>query len=203
MGNPSADFLAEKIGGLNFYVVHFKSVFEDGVTAINISRALAAFERTILAGNTPYDRFKNGDESALSESAHRGRDLFFNKARCVACHSGAYFTDGGFHNIGLGSQETLADVGREAVTNMVGDRGSFKTPSLREVARSAPYMHDGSLETLEPVLEHYDRGGSGHPQQDEEIEPLRLSVQEKRDLVSFIKEGLSSPYYPFMEGASP
>lgn len=199
MGNPSAEFLEKKVADIGFLVMHFESVFDDGVTAVNISRALASFQRTIMAGNTPYDRFRAGDETALPPPAKRGMDLFFGKANCSACHSGPYFADGGFHNIGLPTGELGEDAGREAVTGMLGDRGAFKTPTLREVSRTAPYMHDGSLDSLETVIEHYDRGGSGHPQQDEEITPLGLTNEEKRDLVTFLKVGLASPEYPIFD----
>ena len=197
MANPSRQFLTTKIKTISLYTMHFQSVFEDGVTATNISKALAAFERTIMAGNSPYDRFVAGEESALSESARRGMDLFFDRARCATCHSGQFFTDGEFHNIGLAPPETeLADVGREAVTGLTSDRGSFKTPSLRDVDQTAPYMHNGSLGSLAAVVEHYDRGGNGHPQQDGRIFPIGLSAEERRDLVAFLDEGLKSATYP-------
>jgi cytochrome c peroxidase len=198
MGIPSKEFLARKVGEVAGYRKQFERVFPDGVTALNISRALAAFERTILAGNTPYDRFKAGDGKALSEPARRGMEVFFNKGHCSACHAGAVFSDQGFHNIGIGTQTTPPDVGRESQTGLKGDHGAFKTPMLREVARTAPYMHDGSLKTLEEVIDHYNKGGDGNPQQDEEIYALNLTEQEQRDLAAFLKEGLSTPDYPFV-----
>lgn len=199
MGIPSPEFLAKKVSEIPGYRAQFDRIFSDGVTPLNVSRALAAFERTILAGNTPYDRFKNGQESALSESARRGQEIFFHKAHCSACHAGPLLTDQGFHNIGISSGGSPRDVGREAQTGLLGDRGAFKTPTLREVARTAPYMHDGSLATLEDVVEHYNKGGDNNPQQDEEVYALNLTEQEKRDLVTFLKEGLSTPDYPFLE----
>lgn len=199
MGNASAETLANKIREIPGYRRQFEQVFDDGVTGLNISKALAAFERTVAAGNTPYDRYKSGDQTALSDSARRGMELFFNKAHCSACHAGPYFTDGGFHNIGIGTDHAPRDIGREAASTQLGDRGSFKTPSLREIARTAPYMHDGSMDSLDKVIEHYNRGGDGNPQQDEAIFPLQLTDQEKRDLATFLREGLSTPDYPFMQ----
>lgn len=199
MGIPSREFLVQKVSKIPGYVTQFDSIFEDGLTAINISRALASFERTILAGNTPFDRYQAGDKAALSEAALRGKELFFNKAHCSACHTGPFLTDDGFHNIGISTGRTPKDVGREALSNLQGDRGAFKTPSLREIARTAPYMHDGSLATLEEVIEHYNKGGDGNPHLDEAIFPLKLTDQEQRDLVLFLKDGLRTADYPFVE----
>ena len=129
-------------------------------------------------------------------AAERGMKLFFGKAHCSACHSGPNFSDDSFHNIGVGMKAEKPDLGRYEVTKVVGDKGAFKTPTLREVARHAPYMHDGSLKTLEDVVEHYDKGGIANPQLDEEIFPLKLTRREKADLITFMKEGLASPDYP-------
>ena len=150
----------------------------------------------MLSGNAPYDQFKAGDKSALSESAQRGMKVFFGKGHCSACHAGSTFSDDAFHNIGVNINVAKPDLGRFEITKLTGDKGSFKTPGLREVARTAPYMHDGSLATLEDVVEHYDKGGTPNPQLDEEIFPLKLTTQEKADLVTFLKEGLSSSEYP-------
>ena len=118
--------------------------------------------------------------------------LFTGKASCSACHTGASFTDNSFHNIGVPG----TDEGRAAINKSVGDKGAFKTPTLREIARTAPYMHDGSLKTLEEVIAHYNKGGTPHPQRDEEIFPLKLTDAEATDLVTFLKEGLASASYP-------
>jgi cytochrome c peroxidase len=174
-------------------------VYGTEVTSEGVANAIGAFERTILAGDAPFDRFKAGDESALSESAQRGMKVFFNKASCSACHAGPNFTDGAFHNVGIGIDQPEPDVGRFAESGLEGDRGSFKTPTLREIARTAPYMHDGSLATLEDVIEHYNKGGIPNPQLDEEIFPLKLSDQDKADLITFLKEGLSCDSYPLVE----
>ena len=184
-----------KIGG---YREQFNRVFGADVTAENVGKALAAFQRTILSGNAPYDRFKAGETDALSEPAQRGMKLFAHKAHCAACHSGPNFSDGAFHNVGIGVHGKNFDVGREQISNVLGDRASFRTPSLREIARTAPYMHDGSLKSLEEVVDYYDRGGARNPQLDEDIVPLKLTNQEKRDLVAFLREGLTGSAYPFV-----
>jgi cytochrome c peroxidase len=185
-----------KLNKIAGYRQQFQKVFGTDVTPENIAKAIAAFERTVLSGNAPYDKFKAGDTNALSESAQRGMKLFFGKARCSACHSGHSFTDNAFHNIGVGMNAAKPDLGRYEISKLAGDKGSFKTPTLREIARTAPYMHDGGFKTLEEVVDHYDKGGIPNPQLDEEIFPLKLSAQEKADLVIFMKEGLASPDYP-------
>lgn len=192
----SLDECVKKLNAIPGYREQFRKVFNSDVTPENVAKAIAAFERTILSGNAPFDQFKAGDESALSEEAQRGMKLFFGKARCSACHAGPNFSDGAFHNIGLGMDKENPDLGRYEVTKLLGDKGSFKTPSLREIARTAPYMHDGSLKTLEDVVEFYNKGGVPNPQLDEEIFPLKLTDQEKADLVTFLQEGLSSEDYP-------
>jgi cytochrome c peroxidase len=192
------DVLVEKLNKIEGYRSQFQSVFGTDATADGIAKAIASFERTVLSGDAPYDRFQAGDESALSASAQRGLKLFNSKqgANCSACHAGPNFTDGAFHNIGVGIDAKDPDLGRYTVTKLEGDRGRFKTPTLREIARSAPYMHDGSEATLEAVVEFYVKGGIKNPQLDEEIFPLKLTDEQKKDLVTFLKEGLSSESYP-------
>ena len=198
MDMPLEEVVA-KLNGIEGYRRQFQQVFGSDVTDQGIAQAIAAFERTILSGDAPFDRVKAGDESAMSESARRGMQVFFNKAHCSACHTGGNFADGGFHNIGVGIDQEEPDWGRYLVTGREGDRGSFKTPTLREIARTAPYMHDGSLETLEDVVDFYDKGGVPNPQLDEEMRPLQLTAQQKSDLVTFLQEGLSSDAYPEMQ----
>jgi cytochrome c peroxidase len=145
-----------------------------------ISRALASFVRSILSGDTPFDRYINGDRSALSTEEQAGLQLFRGKANCTACHVGPNFTDERLHNTGVAWRSgQLADEG--------AGRGDFKTPTLREIARTAPYMHDGSLATLADVMEYYDRGGNRDPGLDPELRPLRLSPAEKQNLVAFLR----------------
>ncbi|MEX0725215.1 MAG: cytochrome c peroxidase [Planctomycetaceae bacterium] len=191
--------LEEVVGNLNQvagYKEQFQKVFGTDVTTQGMAHAIAAYERTILSGDAPFDKFKAGDTAALSESAQRGMKLFFGKASCSACHTGPSFTDHAFHNVGVGMDKPEPDVGREAISKLAGDRGSFKTPGLRDIARSAPYMHDGSLKTLEEVVEHYSKGGVANPQLDEEIFELKLTAEEKADLVTFLREGLAGASYP-------
>jgi len=190
------DECVRKLNAIPGYREQFRKIFNSDVTPENIAKAIASFERTVLSGNAPYDRFKAGDKSALSEAAQRGMKVFFGKGHCSACHTGPNFTDDAFHNVGVNINAAKPDLGRFEVTKVSGDKGSFKTPTLREIARTAPYMHDGSMATLEEVVEHYDKGGTANPQLDEEIFPLKLTTQEKADLVTFMKEGLSSPDYP-------
>jgi cytochrome c peroxidase len=186
------DACVECLNAIPGYKKQFQEVFKTDVTADGIAKAIAAFERTVLSGDAPYDAYVAGDKKALSESAARGMTLFFNKARCSACHGGPNFSDAAFHNIGVGMDKKEPDEGRKVISKLDGDRGAFKTPTLREIARTAPYMHDGSLKTLEDVVEHYNKGGIANPQLDEEIFPLELTAAEKADLVTFMKVEFSS-----------
>jgi cytochrome c peroxidase len=190
--NMPLDALVAKLNGISGYKEQFQKVFGTDVTSEGIAKAIAAYERTILSGDAPYDKFKAGDTTALTEAAHRGMTLFFGKAKCVSCHAGPNFTDNGFHNIGVPGN----DDGRSVISKAEGERGAFKTPTLREIAKSGPYMHDGSLKTIEEVIAHYVKGGTQNPQLDEELYPLKLSPEETSDLVTFLKEGLSSSSYP-------
>jgi cytochrome c peroxidase len=158
-----------------------------GLTPDEISGALASYLRTVRSGNSPFDRYMHGDAAALTEQQRRGLNVFRVKGNCNACHVGPNFTDERFHNTGISWQDgRFADEGRFAVTGRPEDRGAFKTPTLREIARTAPYMHDGSLATLEDVVEFYDKGGNRNPNLDSEIEPLRLTPEEKQALVAFL-----------------
>lgn len=197
--NLPVEEAVKRIAAIEGYQKQFESVFGEKVNAENLAKAIAAFERTILSGNAPYDRFKAGDKSALSEQAQVGMKLFFGKANCSGCHVGSNFTDNGFHNLGVNFKQKDPDVGREVISKLEGDRGSFKTPTLREIARTAPYMHDGSLKTLEEVVEYYAKGATPNDYLDEEIFPLKLSDEQKAALVAFLKEGLASDDYPTVE----
>jgi len=189
--------LEKKLTGIEGYRKQFQQVFgAESVKSDDVAKAIGAFERTVLSGNAPYDRYQAGEKDALSEAAQRGMKVFFNEGHCSACHTGPNLTDGAFHNIGVGMKEKDPDVGRYAISDLKGDTGAFKTPTLREIARTAPYMHDGREKTLEDVVEYYDKGGTPNEYLDEEIYPLGLSDQQKKDLVTFLKEGLSSPDYP-------
>ncbi len=183
-----------KVSGIGGYRKQFQKVFGvDKITPAEVAKAIASYERTILSGNSPYDHFKQGEVEAMSESARSGMKLFFGKANCGSCHAGPNFTDNAFHNIGVGMDQPNPDVGREAISKLEGDRGAFKTPTVRDIAHSGPYMHDGSMKTLAEVVEHYNKGGTPNPWLDEELFPLKLTAEEKADLVKFMEEGLTSP----------
>jgi cytochrome c peroxidase len=150
------------------------------VPADEISRALASYVRSLLSGNSRFDRFVNGDRTALSDQQQRGLHVFRGTGNCAACHAGPNFTDERLHNTGVAwNGEALRDIG--------AGRGDFKTPTLREIARTAPYMHDGGFATLDDVVDFYDRGGRPNPNLDPDIRPLRLTDDEKRALVSFLQ----------------
>ncbi|MCH8828751.1 MAG: c-type cytochrome [Planctomycetes bacterium] len=194
--NMPLKVLVAKLQKIKGYRKQFQAVFAGDVTSKNIAKAIAAYERTILSGDAPYDRFKAGDKSAMSAAAQRGLILFTGKAHCSACHSGPNFSDKGFHNVGISIKKKNPDLGRVVVSQSPEDRGSFKTPTLREISRTAPYMHDGSLKTLKDVVAHYNGGGTANDQLDEEVFALKLTKKEQADLITFLKEGLSSKSYP-------
>lgn len=195
--NMTLEAVIKKLNGIDGYKTQFKKVFgTDGATADGIAKAIAAYERTVISGNAPYDKFKAGDTKALSESAQRGMKLFFGKAHCSACHAGPNFSDNSFHNVGVGMDKKDFDKGRADISKLSGDTGAFKTPTLREIAKSGPYFHDGSAKTLEEVVEHYLKGGIPNEWLDEEIFNIKIAPTEKADLVKFMTEGLSSPDYP-------
>jgi cytochrome c peroxidase len=169
------------------YRTQFDDAFDDGVTAANLARALASFERVLLRGDSRLDRFRQGDVGALTDAERHGLWLYESKGACWRCHSGTTFTDEQYHNTGVSWGREPADWGRYAVTNHDADRGRFKTPTLRGVALTAPYMHDGSLATLEDVVAFYNKGGGRNPHLDPALAPLGLTDDEVRDLVAFLK----------------
>jgi cytochrome c peroxidase len=170
------------------YVQRFKQVFgTEDFTIDHVAQAIATFERTVLSGNSPFDRYREGDKKAMTPEQIRGQAVFFQKAACDACHIGFNFTDGSYANIGIGMDQKKPDLGRYNVTNREEDKGAFKVPTLREIEHTGPYMHDGSLKTLEEVVEHYNKGGIKNPYLDQRMKPLNLSEQDKKDLVAFLK----------------
>jgi len=180
--------ITDRLNQLPEYRDAFRRVFNAPVTRNNLAQALASFERTVLAGDSAYDQYAAGNSIALSQKAAEGLQLFEGKAHCRLCHQGYNFSDGVFHNLGVGWDRTVfADEGRSVVTAIVKDRGAFKTPTLRQVAQTGPYMHDGSLASLEAVVDFYDRGGKANPHLDALIQPLRLTLQEKEALVEFLR----------------
>ncbi len=210
MGDQKYDQIINRLAKIHGYIEQFEKVFGTPVTLDGMAKAIATFERVAaLSGNSPYDKYNAGDNKALSESEKRGLVLFGltsntdddfktdvvrQKAKCTLCHQGFNFTDEGFHNLGIGYDEKtgkFADLGRWAI-DPIGAKvdaaiGAFKTPTLREVAHTAPYMHDGSLATLEQVMDHYDKGGTPNSSLDPDMKPLKLTAQEKADVVAFMK----------------
>jgi cytochrome c peroxidase len=159
-----------------------------GLPVEEVSRSLASFVRSLLSGNSSFDRFVSGNRDALTTEQQAGLQLFRGKANCTACHVGPTFSDERFHNTGVAWRDgRILDEGRFRVTGKPEDRGAFKTPTLREIARTAPYMHDGSLLTLTEVIDYYDEGGNTNPGLDTELRPLRLTDLERRILVSFLE----------------
>jgi len=188
-GFANYDVMNAKMMKIAGYRKLFKQVFGDeNITTERVGKAIASFQRTVLSGNSPADRFDQGQEAgAISESAQKGLLLFRDKARCTKCHSGFNFTDEKFHNLGIGWDDNKVDLGRYMVTSNAEELGAFKTPTLREIARSAPYMHDGRFKTLEEVVNFYNKGGVKNPHQDPLVLPLELTDQEKSDLLAFLR----------------
>ncbi len=171
------------------YVRRFRQAFGPGpVTLEKVAKALATYQRTLISNRSAYDRWSAGDSSAMSPSARRGEILFqSSRLGCARCHSPPLFTDGNFHNIGLDDLAGITDSGRGRITGVDTDVGRFKTPTLRNIAVTSPYMHDGRFATLEEVLAHYDGGGKEHPLKDPRIRPLELTLDERADLAAFLE----------------
>ena len=186
MGNTH-ESIVKSLRQIPGYRVLFKDVFgTEDFTIDQVAKAIATFERTVLSGNSPYDQYKAGNKKAMTAQQIRGMDVYLNKAKCDQCHEGINFTANAFHNIGVGMDKPKPDVGRFDVTKNPADWGAFKTPTLREIAKTAPYMHDGSLRTLEEVVDYYDKGGIANRNLDKIMKPLKLTGQEKKDLVAFL-----------------
>jgi cytochrome c peroxidase len=187
--NQDYDELIRELKVIPGYVSRFKSAFgSDSLTLDNIAKAIATFERSVVSKNAPYDKYWAGDKSAMSASAVNGMNLFFGKAKCSICHNGPVFTDSGFHNIGVKAGGPLKeDLGRFNETKVDFDKGAFKTPGLRDITKSAPYMHNGTEANLEQVVDFYNRGGDVKDNLSPFITPLGLNDQEKKDMVEFLK----------------
>ncbi|WP_119302153.1 cytochrome-c peroxidase [Dongia deserti] len=183
--NMPMDVLIEKLKGIAGYQRKFGQVFPgEGITERNIAASIATFERTVVSAEAPFDRWIAGDEKAISEDAKRGFILFNTKANCASCHSGWTFTDDSFHDIGLPATD---DIGRAKIVPGVPElEYAFKTPGLRNIDQRAPYMHDGSMTTLEEVVQHYVDGGIQRPSLDPDMRPIALSDQEVKELVAFM-----------------
>ncbi|RME95085.1 MAG: cytochrome-c peroxidase [Bacteroidetes bacterium] len=182
--------MEEAIARLNVdaeYRQQFERAYGTEANLYNVPRALAAFMRTLISGESPYDRFVRGEQSALTAAQQAGMSLFFSeRLACASCHSGFNFTNDSFVNNGL-YLDYGADPGRQRVTIDTADVGAFRVPTLRNIALTAPYMHDGSLADLKAVVAHYNRGGQARPLQDERIRPLGLSEQETDQLIAFLQ----------------
>jgi len=191
MNLPVGTALA-RLRGLAGYVAAFDRVFPGtGITRATVEAAVASYERTIVSAQAPFDRWVGGDAQAISPAARHGFELFSGTARCSECHSGWAFTDGSFHDIGTA---TGGEIGRGALfPTSLKLRYAFKTPTLRDVARRGPYMHDGSVPTLEAVIALYDRGGIDRPSRSELIRPLHLSSGDKADILAFLETLTGDP----------
>jgi len=186
--------IVPKIAKIPGYQKQFKAVFGNSVSLQSIADAIAAFERTIVSSNSAFDKYVMGGSNAMDESAIRGMQLFKGKARCILCHNGPNFTDNRFHNLGVPQEGLLKeDLGRYNVTRRDGDKGAVKTPTLRSVTETAPYMHDGVFKTLEEVIEFKDKGGQPNPHLSSLMKPLGLAPDEKTDLVVFMKALTGAP----------
>lgn len=194
MNQPLADLVA-KLSKIEGYRAMFKKAYpSEEISEATIAKAIASFERTVISTESPFDRWRMGHRRAISDSAKRGFEIFVGKAKCDACHSGFNFTDNGFHNIGV-KNEGAEDVGRFAQRQVASMKGAFKTPTLRDIALTAPYMRNGIYRSLEEVVEHYDRGGDVKDNLSREIKPLNLTDQEKADLVDFMKSLTGKPMH--------
>jgi cytochrome c peroxidase len=206
--------VVQRLGEIPVYKKQFDAIFGE-LSIDRVGQAIAAFERALVTEPAPFDYYEQllpftkldeediaddeelaakyaaakaaAEAHPLSDSAKRGRDLFFGKANCTACHVGANLADEKYHNLGVGMDKDEPDLGRFVVTKDEKDKGAFKTPTVRNVAHSGPYMHDGSQATLEEVVEWYDKGGHPNPHLSDKIKPLGLAPEEKADLVEFMK----------------
>lgn len=181
--NMPIDELVEKLSDIDGYQEQFNRVFPDeGISGATIAKAIATFERTIVSGISPFDRWIEGDENALSPSQVKGFELFTGKANCIACHSGWNLTDEMFHDIGIDSQ----DMGRSNATSSSSDAFTFKTPGLRNIGQRAPFMHDGSMDTLDEVISHYIGGGNERNTLSQLMKPIDLDSDEVDHIVDFL-----------------
>ncbi|MBP8086619.1 MAG: cytochrome-c peroxidase [Saprospiraceae bacterium] len=179
--------LAEKLNTDTTYVKMAMNAYNRAPDAFVITRAIACFERSLLSGNSPYDQYiKNNNTNAMTDAQIRGMNLFFSeRTNCSTCHSGFNFTNYAFENNGLYIQ--YADIGRMRLTLKEEDRALFKVPGLRNIEMTGPYMHDGSIQTLQQVIDHYQSGGMDHPHKNPILKPLDLTTPEQKDLIEFLK----------------
>ena len=183
---PDFKAAAARLAAIPGYQAMFASAYPgEPIVVETIAKALAAFQRTVVSSDSPFDRWLAGDTRALTPEQYRGYTVFLDPAKgnCAVCHKGSNFTDNGFHNIGLKS----ADPGRFAFLKVAAMKGAFKTPTLREIEMTAPYFHDGSASTLREVVDHYARGGDDRSNVSIDVKKLNLTEQDKEDLVDFLR----------------
>jgi cytochrome c peroxidase len=186
--------VVKKLGKIKGYQQQFRAVFGSEVNLQHIAEAIAAYERTVISTNSAFDKYMLGDKQAMSEPAVRGMALFRSKARCILCHNGPNFSDSLFYNLGVPQVGPLKeDQGRYNVTRLERDRGAFRTPTLRSITETAPYMHDGAFKTLDEVIDFFDKGGGPNPNLALQIKPLGLTAEEKADLLAFLKALTGEP----------
>ncbi|HKR59395.1 MAG TPA: cytochrome c peroxidase [Pyrinomonadaceae bacterium] len=182
-----ADEIAAKLNGIAGYHSQFHKVFGGDATPDNIVKAIAAFERTIISGDTAFDRYRAGDASAMNESAVRGWNIF-QAIKCTNCHDGVLLTDQQYHNVGIGMDQKEPDVGRFKVSNRPEDTGAFKTPTLRDIAKSAPYFHDGSSQTLAEAIDIMLAGGKANEHLDKKnLQKHDILPDQRESLLEFLK----------------
>jgi cytochrome c peroxidase len=187
MAMPSHNTVVNQVKAVKGYAPLFEKAFGSReITMPRIAQAIASYERTVVSGNSPFDRYTAGDKDALSAAAVRGMELFNGAANCKVCHAGFNFSDESYHNLGVGMDKPKPDLGRAVISKADSEKGAFKTPTLRNVVETAPYMHDGSEATLKGVVEFYNRGGIKNPWLSKEIKPLNLTPQQVDDLVAFL-----------------
>ncbi len=186
--HPSLEGVCAKLNQIPGYQSKFQEVFGQAATPDNVVKAISAFERTIVASDSAWIRFRAGDKSALGEQAQRGWTVFNEKAKCSNCHDGLLLTDLQYHNVGIGMKAKDPDVGRFKVTNNEKDKGAFKTPTLMDISKSAPYFHNGSVATLEEAVDLMLKGGIKNPNLDTvNLKPVKLTQEEKEDLLAFLR----------------
>jgi cytochrome c peroxidase len=199
-GNMGAnpDEIVAKLNAIEGYRTQFQQVFGTDATPETVVKAIAAYERGIIGGDAAWDRYLAGDEAAVTEDAKRGWKIFDEKAKCTNCHSGVLFTDLQYHNVGIGMDKPNPDVGRFTVTKRPEDTGAFKTPTLRDIAKSAPYFHDGRVATLEEAVDGMLGGGINNPHLDRKnLKKVTLTPEERKDLLAFLR-ALSTNCPPYI-----
>ena len=188
------DHLVAKLRTVKGYRRQFQNVFGAEISPQGIAKAIAAFARTLISTNSAFDQYSLGNKQAMNQAAIRGMALFKGKARCILCHNGPNFTDNQFHNLGVPQVGPLkVDLGRYDVTRQERDKGAFKTPTLRSILETTPYMHDGVFLSLEEVIDFLDRGGGPNPNLSPLMKPLGLTQEEKADLLAFLEALTGAP----------